>query len=483
MKQYETVVGIEVHVELSTLSKVFCSCEASFGNPPNTNTCPVCLGLPGALPVLNKRALEYAIRTALALNCEITYDSKFDRKNYYYPDLVKGYQISQFDLPFGRDGYVDIEVLGETKRIRVKRVHLEEETGKMVHLGDDGSLAKSSIVDYNRSGIGLIEIVTEADISNSEEAKVYLNKLRGILRAIDVSDCKIEQGSMRCEANISIMEAGSSTYGTLCEIKNIASIKAVGKAIEYETKRQIEIVESGNVVEKQTRHWDDGKSATIFMRKKESADDYRYFPEPDLIPYSIPKDWVEEIRLSLPELPEAKIARYQKTYNISKYEATLVVENEGMASFFDECYSMNKDAKTIVNWLLGEVLASLNAQEISISECGITPKHIVELIELIQSGKISGKMAKSVFATMYETKEHPSVIVDKQGLSQISDEGELSLIVASVISKNPEAIEDYRAGKDRALGFLMGQVMKETKGSANPQKVNEMIKTELEKVK
>jgi len=481
MTEYEIVTGIEVHAELDTASKVFCSCDTSFGAAPNTHTCPVCLGLPGALPVLNKKAVELTVKTALALNCKVTEKTKFDRKNYFYPDLVKGYQISQFDLPIGKDGYIDIEVNGVSKRIRIKRVHLEEETGKAIHAGDDISTADSSYMDFNRSGIGLIEIVSEADMRSADEAKAYLNKLRSILSAIGASDCRMDQGSMRCEANVSVRPKGSLEFGELCELKNIASIKAVGKAIDYEASRQIALIESGEKVRRQTRHWDDSRNETIFMRNKESADDYRYFPEADLMPLEIDEKWIETIRRNLPELPDAKRRRYMSSYNIPSYDANLIAESLSMSQFFEECMKEYDNGKTVSNWLIGEVSAMLNQEAIEISESKLTPASLISMIKMIESDQISIKMGKDIVSEMFKTGKNPEEIVKEKGLIQINDESELIRIVNEVLDGNPNALADLRDGKDRAMGFLVGQMMRATQGKANPKKVNEILRSEIAK--
>lgn len=481
MQDYEVVVGIEVHVELATESKVFCGCRTAFGAEPNTQTCPVCLGMPGALPVLNRRALEYAIRAALALNCSIVDRTKFDRKNYFYPDLPKGYQISQYDFPIGSNGYIDVDVDGEPKRIRIKRVHLEEETAKLMHAGDDIISASHSLLDFNRSGIPLVEIVSEADMRSPDEARAYLNKLRSILLATGVSDCKMEEGSMRCEANISVMPRGSKRFGTLVELKNIASFRAVHRAIQYEAARQIEIVSSGGEVARETRHWDDAKGETAFMRGKEEAHDYRYFPDPDLGPIVIERPWVDRIRDEMPELPDAKGERYMREWDLPKYDASQIADSQDLSEFFEKTCAIVGDGREVAKWILGEVLASLNATGIELSESKLTPELMAELIELVKAGKISGKIAKSVFEEVFNDGKRPSDIVRNRGLLQISDADELAAIVAKVIEANPGPVTDYHAGKKRALGFLVGQVMKETRGRANPQETNRILKEELDK--
>jgi aspartyl-tRNA(Asn)/glutamyl-tRNA(Gln) amidotransferase subunit B len=477
--EYETVVGIEVHAELLTESKVFCGCPTRFGAAPNTQTCPICLGMPGVLPVLNKRALEFTIRTALALNCQVAEFSKFDRKNYFYPDLPKNYQISQYDLPIGRNGYLDIDVDGEQKRIRIRRVHLEEETGKSLHAGEDIIAATHSLVDFNRAGIPLMEIVSEADMRSADEARAYLNKLRSVLLAIGVSDCKMEEGSMRCEANVSVRPVGASEFGTQTELKNIASFRAVHRAIEFEAARQIALLKSGEHVTRETRHWDDERGETVRMRGKEEAHDYRYFPEPDLVPLEIGREWVESIRESMPELPDARRGRYVRELGIPEYDAGLIADSPAMTRFFEEAVGLGGDAREIAKWMLGELSAALNASGGDFESCPVRPSHLVETLSLIKTGRISGKIAKSVLEDIFGTGRSPEEIVRERGLVQISDEAQLVAVVDKVIAANPGPVSDFRGGKEKALTFLVGQVMKETRGRANPEATNRILRERL----
>jgi len=391
---WETVIGIEVHVELSTESKVFCGCKTRFGARPNTQVCPVCLGMPGVLPVLNRKAVEYCMKAALALNCEVSGRTKFDRKNYFYPDLPKAYQISQYDMPIGKNGWMDVEVDGKAKRIGIRRVHLEEETGKLVHAGDDITSAESSMIDFNRCGIPLIEIVSEADMRSADEARAYLVKLRSILLAIGVSDCKMEEGSMRCEANVSIRPEGSTEFGALTEMKNIASFKAVYKAIEFESKRQAKVLESGGRVRRETRHWDDLKSETVFMRSKEQAHDYRYFPEPDLVPLEIDRAWTDRVKDTIPELPDQRKARYVADYGLGQRESSLISDDMDLSTYFEKGIEAGAEAKALANWMTGELAAALNASGTEISSSKAGPAEMAELLGMVAKNEISGKTAR-----------------------------------------------------------------------------------------
>lgn len=469
--QYETVVGLEVHVELHTNSKIFCGCSTAFGAPPNTHTCPVCLGHPGVLPVLNRQAVEYAMKAAMALNCTIADISKFDRKNYFYPDSPKAYQISQFDQPIGENGWIDIEVNGETKRIGITRLHLEEDAGKLTHV--DGGFA--SLVDFNRVGTPLVEIVSEPDLRTPEEAKAYLEKLRAIMLYCDVSDVKMEEGSLRCDANISLRPYGQEKFGTRAELKNMNSFRSVQRGLEYEQIRQAEILDSGGEVVQETRRYDDAALKSFSMRGKEEAHDYRYFPDPDLVRLHIGDEWKERVRASIPELPDARKARYQGDYGLSSYDADVITASKKLADLFEESLSYTKDAKAVANWVMGDLLGYLNANNLELSDVKLTGQGLGEMIGLLEKGTINGKIAKTVFKAMLENGKLPGQIVEEQGLVQISDEGAIIAIVDAVIEKNPQSVEDFRAGKDKAIGFLVGQIMKETKGKANPALVNKML--------
>ena len=478
---WETVVGIEVHVELNTESKVFCGCRTEFGAPPNTQVCPVCLGMPGVLPVLNRKAVEYCMKAGLALNCTVSGRTKFDRKNYFYPDLPKAYQISQYDMPIGRNGWLDIEVDGQVKRIGIRRVHLEEETGKLVHAGDDITSATSSMIDFNRCGIPLIEIVSEADMRSAEEARAYLAKLRSILLAIGVSDCKMEEGSMRCEANVSVRPAGTDQMNSLTEMKNIASFKAVYKAIEFEAVRQSKVYEEGGQVRRETRHWDDAKGETVFMRSKEQAHDYRYFPEPDLVALEIGNDWIDRVKAGIPELPDQKKARFMADLGIGPNEAFLISEDAALSRYFEDAASRGAEPKLAANWITGELAAALNSEGAAVQDCRFTASHMAELLKMVSSGQISGKTAKEVFAESFSTGAAPKSIVEVKGLGQISGDDELRAAAVGVLDANPGPVADYLGGKENALTFLVGQMMKLTKGRANPKKANELLREELER--
>ncbi|MBE3585721.1 Asp-tRNA(Asn)/Glu-tRNA(Gln) amidotransferase subunit GatB [Desulfofundulus thermocisternus] len=478
MTEYETIIGLEVHVELKTKSKIFCPSSTEFGGDPNTHVCPVCLGLPGVLPVLNKKVLEYAIRAALALNCEIAEYSKFDRKNYYYPDLPKNYQISQYDLPLARNGYLNIEVNGQTKRIGITRIHMEEDAGKLIH---QGTIATSpySLVDYNRTGVPLIEIVSEPDMRSPEEARAYLEKLKTIIQYTGVSDCKMEEGSLRCDANVSVRPKGSREFGTKTEIKNMNSFKALQRALAYEVERQIAVLEEGGRIIQETRTWDESKGVTLPMRSKEEAHDYRYFPEPDLVPLIIDRRWVEEIRATLPELPDERRNRYIKRYDLPAYDATVLTATKEMADYFEECVALYPNAKAVSNWMMGDLSRLLNAHNMDITRCKVSPRQLTDMLKLMDRGTISGKIAKTVFEEMFATGKDPEQIVQEKGLVQITDEGAIAAVVEEVLAGNAKVVEDYLKGKDRAFGFLVGQVMKATRGKANPELVNRLLREKI----
>ncbi|MEG6566893.1 Asp-tRNA(Asn)/Glu-tRNA(Gln) amidotransferase subunit GatB [Thermoanaerobacterium saccharolyticum] len=474
---YEAVIGLEVHAELLTKTKIFCNCTTEFGGEPNTHVCPVCLGLPGTLPVLNKKVVEYAVKAGLALNCEISKFSKMDRKNYFYPDLPKAYQISQYDLPLCKNGYVEIETSdGVKKKIGLTRIHIEEDAGKLMHENVDGSL-----VDYNRTGVPLIEIVSEPDMRTPEEAYLYLTKLKSVLEYSEVSDCKMQEGSLRVDTNVSVRPVGSKEFGTKIELKNLNSFKAVQKALEYEIKRQIKLLENGETIVQETRRWNEQKGITEAMRSKEEAHDYRYFPDPDLVPIIVSDEWKEEIRKSLPEMPEHKKERFVAQYGIPEYDASVITASKPLADFFEKCVLEYSSAKTVSNWIMGEMMRLLKETGKEVEEVLIKPHQMASLLNLIDNGTITGSIAKTVFEEMFATGKNPEEIVDEKGLKQLSNEDELRKIALKVIEDNPKSVEDYKNGKDKAIGFLVGQIMKATKGKANPQLANKILLEELSK--
>lgn len=479
---YETVIGLETHVELSTATKMFCGCELSFGAEPNSCACPVCLGHPGTLPVINEKAILYAIKIALALNCSINKYTIFHRKNYFYPDMPKNYQISQYDLPVGSNGYLDVDMGDYTRRVGITRVHLEEDTGKLMHTGSTGRISESasSIVDFNRAGTPLVEIVTEPDIRSAAEAKEYLVALRNLLLYLDVSDCSMEEGSLRCDANVSVRPAGSESMGTKTEIKNLNSFRFLQKGLEYEVSRQTGIVSSGGKVIQQTRHYDNVTDSTKALRTKEEAHDYRYFPEPDLVPMHLEEEQVGKLKEQIPELPGQKSARYISDFGLSFYDAKFLTGDRQYALFFEECMKIYKNAKAVANWLMGDFSALLNKESLNLNESKINAEKLVKMLELIDSGKISSKIAKSVFEEMFYKGTDPVEIIAGRGLEQISDEEELEIIIDEVIKNNPGPVAQLKEGKEKAIGFLVGQVMEHTKGKANPRLVNEII---LKKIK
>lgn len=483
-KKYETVIGLEIHVELKTKSKAFCGCTTEFGGASNTHVCPVCTGMPGALPVLNKQVVEYAIRAGLALNCEIQAFNKMDRKNYFYPDLAKNFQTSQYDLPICLGGHVDIEVNGVTKRIGITRIHMEEDAGKLLHSGETISTSEYSLVDYNRAGVPLIEIVTEPDMRSAEEARIFMEKMKAILEYIDVSDCKMQEGSLRCDANVSIRPWGQKEFGTRSESKNINSFKAVQRAIEYEEIRQAELIEDGGEVVQETRTWDDNKGISLSMRSKEEAHDYRYFPEPDLPPIIIDETWVQRVRSELPELPEARKQRLINDYALPAYDAEVITSSKAMAEYFDTVMARAedkaRDAKGVSNWLMGDVSAYLNNTGITIKEFKVTAEDLAALVAFINKGVLSSKLAKTVFEEMTNSGKTPAVIIKEKGLEQVSDTGAIEKIVDEVLAENPKSVEDFKSGKQQAMGFLVGQIMRKSRGKANPGIVNQMLKDKLQ---
>jgi aspartyl-tRNA(Asn)/glutamyl-tRNA(Gln) amidotransferase subunit B len=477
--EYEAVIGLEVHVQLNTRSKIFCGCSTEFGAPPNTHVCPVCMGQPGVLPVLNKEVLYKAIKAGLALNGEIALYSKFDRKNYFYPDLPKGYQISQYDLPIMKNGYLDITLSsGEVKRIGITRMHMEEDTGKLIH--SEGEAV--SYVDFNRAGVPLLEIVSEPDMRSSEEAYFYLKELRNIMKYIEVSDVNMEEGSLRCDANVSIRPKGEKRFGTKVEIKNMNSFNSVKRAIEYEIARQIEILESGGTIFQETRLYDAEKNKTFSMRTKEEAHDYRYFPEPDLPPIVIDKSLIEEIRNSLPELPVERRKRFVTEYSLTQFDANLLTEEKELADYFEYCVKNSRiEPKKFANWIQSEVLAVLNEKNITIKDFEniVQPGELINLLSFIEDGTISGKIAKDVFLEMINTGKCAREIIELKGLKQITDSSEIERWVNEVIDKNPKEVEKYRQGNEKILGFFVGEVMKLSKGKANPKLVNEILRKKL----
>ncbi|WHY86773.1 Asp-tRNA(Asn)/Glu-tRNA(Gln) amidotransferase subunit GatB [Neobacillus novalis] len=473
--EFETVIGLEVHVELKTDSKIFSASPNQFGDEPNTNTSVIDLGYPGVLPVLNKKAVEFGMKAAMALNCEVASHTKFDRKNYFYPDNPKAYQISQFDKPIGEHGWIEIEVNGYTKRIGITRIHLEEDAGKLNH-GKGYSLC-----DYNRQGTPLVEIVSEPDIRTPDEAYAYLEKLKSIVQYTGVSDCKMEEGSLRCDANISIRPVGQEEFGTKTELKNLNSFNFVRKGLEYEEKRQKEVVSAGGVIEQETRRFDEATGATLLMRVKEGSDDYRYFPEPDLLDIFIDEDWKARIRAEIPELPDERQKRYVEELGLPVYDAKVLTMTKEMADFFEATVGGGSDAKLASNWIMGDVSAYLNAESKELDQVALTPEGLAGMIKLLENGTISSKIAKTVFKELIENGGDAEKIVKEKGLVQISDKGTLLKIISEVLDANPKSIEDFKAGKNKAVGFLVGQLMKATKGQANPQLVNQLLQQELQK--
>ena len=476
--KYETVIGLEVHVQIKTKTKIFCSCSTEFGTRPNENTCPICLGMPGVLPVLNKRFLELSMRACLATHCTIEPMNRFARKNYFYPDLPKGYQISQFELPLGTNGYININVDGTKKRIGLTRIHMEEDAGKLIHGENLGSPGKS-YVDFNRTGVPLCEVVSEPDLRSSEEARAYLIELKSILEYTGVSDCNMEEGSLRCDANVSIRPVGQKEFGTRTELKNLNSFKFIQKAIEYEVDRQTRLLDQGDTVKQETRLYDSDRGETFPMRSKEEAHDYRYFPDPDLVPIMIGEAWVDELRKTIPELPEQKRERFIKSYGIPEYDTGVLTSSEPLADYFEQCTALFPHPKTISNWMMGDLLRELKKDGRNIVDCPVSPSALVDLLKLIESGTISGNIAKGIFEEMYQTQKSAGSIVEEKGLKQITDTSAIEKIVAEVIQAYPSQVEEFKGGKEKVLGFLVGQVMKASKGKANPAMVNKLLKKKM----
>ena len=475
---YEMVMGLEVHAELSTKTKIFCSCPTEFGGDPNTHTCPICMAMPGTLPVLNEKVVEYAVKAGLATNCEISRDSKNDRKNYFYPDLPKAYQISQFDKPLCEHGYIEIEDdEGNPKKIRLTRIHIEEDAGKLNH----NEFGGGSLVDLNRAGVPLIEIVSEPDLRSSGEAERYLKKLKSILEYIEVSDCKMQEGSLRADVNVSVRKKGSDKLGTRTEMKNMNSFKAITRAIEYEAERQADVIEDGGKIDQETLRWDDVSGKTFPMRDKEDAQDYRYFPDPDLVAIRLSEEYIENIKNNLPELPESRKARYMDEFKLSEKDSNLLTASKYLSNLFEEAEEICKNAKAVANWILSDISRILNEKEMEAEEIPFTGKELAKLVELIEKGTISSAIGKKVITELFENPKDPEEIIKEKGWIQISDEGAIKEVVIKVLENNPQSVADYKAGKDKALGFLVGQAMKETKGKANPQMLNKMFLEELNK--
>jgi aspartyl-tRNA(Asn)/glutamyl-tRNA(Gln) amidotransferase subunit B len=473
--EFETVIGLEVHAQMLTDTKIFCGCSTKFGAAPNSHTCQICLGMPGVLPVLNKKVVEYAMKMALATNCEINKSCSFARKNYFYPDLPKGYQISQYAYPLAEHGHVFLDINGAQKKIGITRIHMEEDAGKLLH--DEHNPV--SYVDLNRTGVPLIEIVSEPDMRSSEEAADYLKRLHEILVYLEICDGNMEEGSFRCDANISIRPKGQKEFGTRTELKNMNSFRNVQRALEYEIKRQQYIVENGGTVVQETRLWDDAQGATNSMRSKEEAHDYRYFPDPDLVPIMVDDAWVKKIKKGLPELPLARRERFIKDYQIPAYDAGVLTADKALANYYEEVVAICAKPKAASNWVMGDVLRFLNEEKRDIRSCPITPTSLAEMIKLIEEGTISGKMAKDIVDEMYKSGKPPKEIIEEKGMVQITDEGELIKTISSIIKANPQQLQDYRGGKEKLFGFFVGQVMKATQGKANPQIVNDLLKKML----
>ena len=476
-EDYEVIIGLEVHSELSTKTKIFCSCPTGFGAEPNTHICPICTAMPGTLPVLNEKVVEYAVKAGLATNCEIARQSKNDRKNYFYPDLPKSYQISQYDKPLCEHGYVNIDVDGKEKKIGITRIHIEEDAGKLNH--DD--LQGGALVDLNRAGVPLIEIVSEPDMRSSREAEEYLKKIKSILEYIEVSDCKMEEGSLRADVNVSVRKKGDTKFGTRTETKNMNSFRSIVREIEYEIDRQIDILENGGTVEHETLRWDDVSGKTFSMRDKENSEDYRYFPEPDLVAINLSEEYIENIKNNLPELPESRKRRYLEEYKLSEKDAGIITSSRYLSDLFEDTIKVCDNPKAVNNWIISDISRILNEEEMDEKDIPFTAEELGKLIILIDKGTISSSIGKKVLEELFENPKDPEEIIKEKGWIQISDEGEIKKIVSKILEANPQSIADYKAGKDRALGFLVGQAMKETKGKANPKMLNQMFLEELKK--
>lgn len=479
MKQYETVIGLEVHVELATKTKIFCGCSTEFGGAPNTHTCPVCTGMPGSLPVLNKKVVEFALKAGLAANCQIHQYCKFDRKNYFYPDNPQNYQISQLYLPICHDGWVEIETSAGKKKIRIHEMHMEEDAGKLIH----DEWEDCSLVDYNRSGVPLIEIVSEPDMRSSEEVIAYLEKLRCMMQYLGVSDCKLQEGSMRADVNLSVREVGAEEFGTRTEMKNLNSFKAIARAIEGERERQIELIEEGKVVTQETRRWDDNKEYSYAMRSKEDAKDYRYFPDPDLPPIHISDAWIEKIKAEQPELREVKQARYQEEYGLPAYDAGILTESRHLAGLFEETAAIYGNAKKTANWFMGEVLRLTKDKTMDAEQVSFSPKHLADLLVMVEKSEVSPQNAKKVFEKVFEEDIDPVAYIEEHGLKIVEDTGLLEETINRILDANPGPLSELLGGKDKVMGFFVGQIMKEMKGKANPASVRETLMKEVEKRK
>jgi aspartyl-tRNA(Asn)/glutamyl-tRNA(Gln) amidotransferase subunit B len=474
--EFEPVIGLEVHAQLKTKTKIFCNCSTEFGAPPNTHTCPVCLGMPGVLPVLNKKVVEYTLRMAVATHCEVNTRSRFARKNYFYPDLPKGYQISQYELPIARNGWILVESNGDAAKIGINRIHMEEDAGKLIHSPDQ----PISMVDFNRTGVPLIEIVSEPDLRSPEEAGAYLRQLRAVVRYLGICDGNLEEGSFRCDANVSIRPTGSDSFGTRTELKNLNSFKHVEKAVQYEIHRQKDVILDGGQVIQETRLWDPDKGRSTSMRGKEEAHDYRYFPDPDLLPLVIGNEWIQKVEQALPELPDDRKKRFMESYGLPAYDANLLTSDRELADYFEDCVKYSENPKQTSNWIMGPLMALLNARGVSISESSIKASHLSQLVQLIDSGRISGKIAKTVFEEMAQTGSDPETIVESKGLAQMSDTSAIETIVQTVLENHPQEVEAFRNGKTKLIGFFVGQVMRQTQGKANPQLVNRILQEKLD---